>query len=120
MKCVVLQGDGMSDEPIADLNGKTALEAARTPNLDRMAAGGILGLARTIPAKLPAGGALGSLAVLGYDPARYRTTCGPLEAETSFIPCSQSHRVIIGNARWRYWRTVISEAVEFWSVETRV
>lgn len=80
MKCVVLQADGVGDEPLPALNGKTPLEVAHTPNLDAMASRGILGLARTIPSGVPAGGEAGALAVLGYDPARYRLGCGPLEA----------------------------------------
>lgn len=80
MKCVVVQGDGMGDEPIADLGGKTPLEVARTPHLDRIASRGILGLTRTIPRGVPADGEAGTLAILGYDPARYRIGCAPLEA----------------------------------------
>ena len=80
MKCVVVVGDGMADEPIAELGGKTPLEVARTPNLDRMAARGILGLTRTLSAAaLPAGDSA-SLAILGYDPARYRAGCAAFEA----------------------------------------
>ena len=61
----------MADEPIAELGGKTPLEAARTPNLDRMASRGILGLTRTIPARLRSRRAtVGTMSVLGYDPAR--------------------------------------------------
>src|SRR5207244_2617048 len=73
MKYVVLQGDGMADEPIAELGGKTPLEYARTPNLDHMASRGILGLTRTIPRGLPPGSDVGTMSVLGYDPARYHT-----------------------------------------------
>src|SRR5215470_16915894 len=80
MKFVVLQGDGMADEPIADLGGKTPLEVANTPNLDRMARAGILGLTRTIPPGLPPGSDVGTMSVLGYDPARYHTGRSPIEA----------------------------------------
>lgn len=80
MKYVVLQGDGMADEPIAELGGKTPLEAARTPNLDRMASYGILGQTRTIPAGLPPGSDVGTMSVLGYDPRRYHTGRSPIEA----------------------------------------
>jgi 2,3-bisphosphoglycerate-independent phosphoglycerate mutase len=80
VKYVVLQGDGMADEPIAELGGKTPLEAARTPNLDHMAARGILGLTRTIPRGLPPGSDVGTMSVLGYDPARYHTGRSPIEA----------------------------------------
>jgi 2,3-bisphosphoglycerate-independent phosphoglycerate mutase len=80
MKYLVLQGDGMADEPIAELGGKTPLEAARTPNLDHMAGRGILGLTRTIPRGLPPGSDVGTMSVLGYDPARYHTGRSPIEA----------------------------------------
>ena len=80
MKYVVVQGDGMADEPIAELGGKTPLEHARTPNLDQMAARGILGLTRTIPRGLPPGSDVGTMSVLGYDPARYHTGRSPIEA----------------------------------------
>jgi 2,3-bisphosphoglycerate-independent phosphoglycerate mutase len=80
MKIVVLQGDGMADEPIAELGGKTPLEHARTPNLDHMAGRGILGLTRTIPRGMPPGSDVGTMSVLGYDPARYHTGRSPIEA----------------------------------------
>jgi len=80
MKVVVLQGDGMADEPIPDLGGRTPLEHARTPNLDHMAARGILGLTRTIPRGLPPGSDVGTMSILGYDPARYHTGRSPIEA----------------------------------------
>src|SRR5213593_1500472 len=80
MKYIVLQGDGMADEPIGELGGKTPLEYARTPNLDHMASRGILGLTRTIPRGLPPGSDVGTMSVLGYDPARYHTGRSPIEA----------------------------------------
>jgi 2,3-bisphosphoglycerate-independent phosphoglycerate mutase len=80
MKYVVLQGDGMADEPIAELGGKTPLDHARTPNLDHMASRGILGLTRTIPRGLPPGSDVGTMSVLGYDPGRYHTGRSPIEA----------------------------------------
>jgi len=80
MKVVVLQGDGMADEPIAELGGKTPLDVARTPNLDHMASRGILGLTRTIPRGLPPGSDVGTMSVLGYDPVRYHTGRSPIEA----------------------------------------
>jgi 2,3-bisphosphoglycerate-independent phosphoglycerate mutase len=80
MKCVVVVGDGMADEPIAALGGKTPLEAARIPNLDRMAARGILGLTRTLASETPSAADIASLAVLGYDPARFRGGWAAFEA----------------------------------------
>jgi len=86
MKYVVLQGDGMADEPIAELNGKTPLDYARTPNLDHMASRGILGLTRTIPRGLPPGSDVGTMSILGYDPARYHTGRSPIEAASMGVP----------------------------------
>src|SRR5882724_6245675 len=80
MKYVVVQGDGMADEPIAELGGKTPLDYAKTPNLDHMASRGILGLTRTIPRGLPPGSDVGTMSVLGYDPTRYHTGRSPIEA----------------------------------------
>src|SRR5213593_2097058 len=80
MKYIVLQGDGMADEPIGELGGKTPLEYARTPNLDHMASRGILGLTRTIPPGLPPGSDVGTMSLLGYDPRRYHTGRSPIEA----------------------------------------
>jgi len=72
MKVVVVLGEGMSDDPVAELGGKTPLDVARTPHLDEMAARGILGLTRTTPRGLPGGTEAGALAVLGYDPEQHR------------------------------------------------
>jgi 2,3-bisphosphoglycerate-independent phosphoglycerate mutase len=80
MKVIVVQLDGLGDEPVADLGGKTPLEVARTPHLDGMASKGILGLARTVPPGVAPGGEVGPLAILGYDPARVRTSCAALDA----------------------------------------
>ena len=73
-------GDGMADEPIEELGGKTVLEAARTPNMDRIAGGGKLGLFKSVPDGYPPGSDVANLALLGYDPARYYTGRAPLEA----------------------------------------
>src|SRR5262245_47606593 len=86
MKCVVIVGDGMADEPIAELGGKTPLEVARTPNLDRMAARGILGLTRTLPDGVSVAGDIACLGILGYDPTRYRAGCAPFEAAGRGLP----------------------------------
>lgn len=80
MKCIVVLGDGMADEPIAELGGKTPLEYARTPNMDRMAGEGVCGMLRTIPDGYEAGSDIANMAVLGYSPEKYYTGRGPLEA----------------------------------------
>ena len=79
-KYIVLLGDGMPDRPVAALGGKTPLQAAKTPNLDRIATEGTLGKVDLIPQGYPAGSDVGHLSVLGYDPARYYTGRSPIEA----------------------------------------
>lgn len=80
MKTIVLVCDGMGDYPIEQLGGKTPLEAAKTPNMDRLAREGKVGLARTIPNGFVPASDVGNLAILGYDPHRYYCGRGPLEA----------------------------------------
>lgn len=80
MKLVILLGDGMADHPIDALDGKTPLEAAETPNMDRIARAGRGGLATTVPAGMPPGSDVANLAVMGYDPKRYYSGRAPLEA----------------------------------------
>jgi 2,3-bisphosphoglycerate-independent phosphoglycerate mutase len=80
MKYIVLVPDGCADEPLAELDGRTPLEAARMPHLARLAARGEVGLAEVIPPGLPPGSDVGNLAILGYDPAEYHTGRAPIEA----------------------------------------
>lgn len=80
MKILVLLGDGMSDEPCAELDGKTPLQAAQTPNMDKMAQAGQVGLAHTVPDGLPPGSDVANLSVFGYDPRTCYTGRSPLEA----------------------------------------
>jgi 2,3-bisphosphoglycerate-independent phosphoglycerate mutase len=80
MKYLVLVPDGCADEPLAELGGRTPLEAARMPHLARLAARGEVGLADVIPAGLPPGSDVGNLSILGYDPSEYHTGRAPIEA----------------------------------------
>lgn len=81
MKYVILQGDGMPDHRLPELDGKTPLEVANTPNLDRIAKSAMkFGMVKTIPENLPPGSDVGNLTVLGYDPNVYYTGRSPLEA----------------------------------------
>lgn len=80
MKHIILLGDGMADNPVNSLGGKTPLEFSHTPNMDRMASEGTLGLIDTIPAGLSPGSDVANLAVLGYDPRQCYSGRGPLEA----------------------------------------
>ena len=80
MKYIILLGDGMADRPIAELGGKTCLQAANTPNLDRLASLGQVGMVHTVPEGFPPGSDVANLTVLGYDPKKYYTGRSPLEA----------------------------------------
>ena len=86
MKYVVVLGDGMADEPIAQLGGKTPLEYADTPMMDQLAKTGEVGLAKTIPAGMKPGSDTANLAVLGYDPEKYYSGRSPLEALSIGVP----------------------------------
>lgn len=79
-KYIVLVGDGMGDYPLRELGGKTPLEAAATPNIDRLVRKGRLGLVRTVPDSMPPGSDVANMSLLGYDPRRYHTGRAPLEA----------------------------------------
>lgn len=70
----------MGDKPVKKLHGKTPLEAARTPNMDHFARGGIVGLTYTIPKGYIPGTDIGSMSAFGYDPRKYFSGRGPLEA----------------------------------------
>lgn len=80
MKYIIVLGDGMSDEPIESLGGKTPIEYAHTPTMDRLAPVSDLGLAATIPEGMKPGSDTANLAVLGYNPKEYYTGRSPLEA----------------------------------------
>ena len=85
MKYVVLLGDGMADEPMDELGGKTPLEQARTPHMDELARRGQLGLADTVPPGFPPGSDVANLSVFGYDPALCYSGRSPLEAASMGI-----------------------------------
>lgn len=80
VKYLVLLADGMADYKYDVLDGKTLLQYARTPNMDKLAPVSLLGTARTIPPGLAPGSDVANLAVMGYDPQRYYTGRSPLEA----------------------------------------
>lgn len=80
MKYIIILGDGMSDEPIAQLENKTPLEYAATPMMDKLAKMSEIGLVHTIPEGMSPGSDTANLAVLGYNPKIYYTGRSPLEA----------------------------------------
>lgn len=80
MKYVIILADGMADLPIEALGNRTPLEAAYTPNMDRLALKGRCGLLHTVPAGLHPGSEVANMSVLGYDVARLYQGRGVLEA----------------------------------------
>ncbi len=80
MKFLVVVGDGMGDEPLDALGGRTPLEVSRTPNLDFYAQNGKVGQVRTIPKGMPPGSDVANMSLMGYSPQTYYTGRAPLEA----------------------------------------
>ncbi len=86
MKYLIVLGDGMADEPIEALGGKTPLEYADTPNLDRLSKKSEIGMVHTIPEGMKPGSDTANLSVLGYDPKVYYSGRSPLEALSIGVP----------------------------------
>lgn len=80
MKTILVVGDGMADRPLRELDGRTPLEAAQTPNLDTVAQGGVCGIMDIISPGRPPGSDVANLALLGYDPIECYRGRGALEA----------------------------------------
>lgn len=80
MKHIIVLGDGMADEPVEELGGRTPLQAAHTPAMDWLAAHGRCGRLKTVPEGYHPGSEIANLAVLGYDLDRVFEGRGSLEA----------------------------------------
>lgn len=86
MKYVVVLMDGAADTPVPELDGKTPLETAKKPHIDKLASQGEMGMVTTVPKNLPPGSDVANLAVFGYDPQKYYTGRSPLEAVSMGVP----------------------------------
>ncbi|MCM1161605.1 MAG: cofactor-independent phosphoglycerate mutase [Roseburia sp.] len=86
MKYAIVLGDGMADEPIEALEGKTPLEYAKTPAMDQLSKMGQVGMVHTIPEGMKPGSDTANLSVMGYDPKKYYSGRSPLEALSIGIP----------------------------------
>lgn len=80
MKYVLILGDGMADEPLQELGGRTPLAYAHTPAMDELAALSEIGMVKTVPEGMNPGSDTANLSVLGYDPKVYYSGRSPLEA----------------------------------------
>ncbi len=80
MKYVIVLSDGMAGRPLKELEGKTTLQAAKTPVMDMLAPKSEMGIASMVPEGMAPGSDTANLAVMGYDPKVYYTGRSPLEA----------------------------------------
>ena len=80
MKLLFLIADGMGGWPGEMPGNTTCMEAAATPNMDRLAASGIVGVCQTIPEGMPPGSDVANMSLLGFNPAQHHTGRGPIEA----------------------------------------
>lgn len=80
MKYIIILPDGMADEPLDCLGGKTPLAYADTPNMDALASKSIVGLAKTVPDSMKPGSDVANLSVIGYNPTNCYSGRSPLEA----------------------------------------
>ncbi len=83
MKYILIIGDGMADDPLPELGGRTPLEACRKPFFDSLSRRGVLGLAQTIPEGFPPGSDTAIMSIFGCDPAKYFSGRAPLELAAS-------------------------------------
>ena len=79
-KYAIIIPDGAADEPLEQFDEKTPIEAARTPNMDKISTLGRQGLVRTVPGTMEPGSDVAQMSLLGYDPKRYYTGRAPIEA----------------------------------------
>ena len=85
MKYIITIPDGMADYPLEELREKTPLQAAKTPNMDKLAKEGRCGKFITIPEGMPTGSAVANMSILGYDPRVLFQGRGVLEAASMGI-----------------------------------
>jgi 2,3-bisphosphoglycerate-independent phosphoglycerate mutase len=86
MKYVVVIPVGCADEPVAELGNRTPLQAAKLPNMDRVARGGVVGLSNNVPPTLTPASDVATLSLFGYDPLQVYTGRAPLETAAMGIP----------------------------------
>ncbi len=94
-KAIIFLADGMADEPLVELNGKTPVEAAHTPAMDAIAAAGASGTFLTLPDGLPTSSDVANMSVLGFRPELNYPGRGPIEAVSQGIELKE------GDIAWR-------------------
>lgn len=86
MKYLLIIFDGMADEPLVELDGKTPMQVARTPHMDGLAAKGMIGAANTTPEGMSTSSDVTNMGILGFDPLKYYRGRGAIEAASLNIP----------------------------------
>ena len=97
MKYLLIIFDGMADEPLSELGGKTPMQAAKTPYMDRLAEMSRIGAARTVSCGDVPGSDVTNMAILGYDPREFYTGRGAIEAASLEIPMETTDAVFRAN-----------------------
>jgi 2,3-bisphosphoglycerate-independent phosphoglycerate mutase len=90
MKYIILLADGMADRPVDELQGKTPLEAAATPNMDALFQKSTAGMVTPLVDGFPLGSDIGNMSILGNDPHDHYTGRAPMEASNLGIKLSDS------------------------------
>ena len=93
MKYAIILMDGAADEPIADLDNRTILEAAELPAVDWISRNGKLGMVHTVPEGFYPGSDVALMSVLGYAPQEYYTGRAPLEAAAMNLPVTEKDTI---------------------------
>lgn len=112
-KIVYVILDGLGDDPLDALGGKTPLESARTPNLDRLAANGRNGYVTTVGEGIAPESDIAVLAILGYDPHEHHTGRGPLEAVGAGLDVKE------GDLAYRVNFATVETDGDGWAIEDR-
>src|SRR6478735_2018400 len=89
MKYVIVIPDGCADEPVAELGNLTPLQAAKLPNMDRVAQSGVVGRSNNVPPSLTPASDVATLSLFGYDPLEVYTGRAPRETAAMGIPLGQ-------------------------------
>lgn len=112
-KIVYVILDGLGDDPLDALNGKTPLEAASTPNLDRLAANGVNGYVTTVGEGIAPESDIAVFSILGYDPHEHHTGRGPLESVGAGLEVNE------GDLAYRVNFATVEKDGEGWAIEDR-
>jgi 2,3-bisphosphoglycerate-independent phosphoglycerate mutase len=109
--------DGAAGLPLPERGGKTSLELARTPNLDKLAKTGISGLAYMVPAGLEPDSAVACMSIFGYDPKVYYSGRAPIEARSLGVDMNPGEVLFRCNLVTIQHGTMVSHSAGYISTE---